>query len=218
MSTTAPTPITALPTAPSTASPSNFDALADAFIAALATLRTETNAISTVNYNNAVDAFNNAASAAVNAALAVAAGAAPLWVSGTTYTVGQAVISPTNLRAFRRKVGGAGTTDPVSDTTNWQAVSIGPVWITKTTTYTAIAGDAILADTSGGTFTITLPASPVDNDTVQWKDKVGTFGTNKLTFGRNGKNIMGSAADMDVSTSNLNGTLTFIAATNDWRF
>lgn len=72
MAQTAPTPISALPTAPSTSSPSTFAALADAFIAALATLRSETNAISTVNYNNAVDAYNNAVQVAADKATVAA--------------------------------------------------------------------------------------------------------------------------------------------------
>ena len=79
MAQTAPTPITVLPTAPSTSAPSTFAALADAFIASLAVLRTETNAISTVNYNNAVDAYNNSvladADATATAADAIATAA-----------------------------------------------------------------------------------------------------------------------------------------------
>ena len=35
------------------------------------------------------------------------------------------------------------------------------------TTYSAVVNDRILANTSGGAFTITLPASPIENDTVQ---------------------------------------------------
>jgi len=70
MAQTNPTAITALPTAPSIADPTNFAVLADAFVAALATLRTETNAISTVNYDNAVDAYNNAVIALAQAGIA----------------------------------------------------------------------------------------------------------------------------------------------------
>ena len=133
MSQTSPTAITALPAAPSTAAPSTFSSLADAFIAALATLRTETNSISTVNYNNAVDAYNNAvagaASAAAAAASSVAATAAAnvtKWVSGTTYAQGAGVWSPANYQSYRRKVAGAGTTDPSLDTANWALLGPGP--------------------------------------------------------------------------------------------
>lgn len=46
-------------------------------------------------------------------------GAAPLWVSGTTYAQGRVTISPTDWQTYVRKVAGAGSTDPASDATNW---------------------------------------------------------------------------------------------------
>lgn len=84
-------------------------------------------------YNNAVDAYNSALAAATqvdaataqaNAAAASAASAAAaagvaLWVSGTTYAAGACVYSPTDFQTYRRKAGGAGTTDPSADATNW---------------------------------------------------------------------------------------------------
>jgi len=44
------------------------------------------------------------------------------WVSGTTYQEGNVVWSPSDNQYYMRKNGttGAGTTDPSSDTTNWQ--------------------------------------------------------------------------------------------------
>jgi len=53
---------------------------------------------------------------------ALVAGAV-LWVSGTTYAVGDARYSPINLQTYRRKVAGAGITDPSLDLTNWAIVS-----------------------------------------------------------------------------------------------
>ena len=46
-----------------------------------------------------------------------------LWVSGTTYTIGDVRVSPTDLQSYRRKSNGAGTTDPKLDTTNWVSFS-----------------------------------------------------------------------------------------------
>ena len=45
-----------------------------------------------------------------------------LWVSGTTYAVGDVVWSPTNNKSYRRIIAGAGTTDPVSDAVNWSVI------------------------------------------------------------------------------------------------
>lgn len=55
-------------------------------------------------------------------AVSVAADAA-IWVSGTTYSIGNVVWSPTDYKAYRRKTNGAGTTDPSADGTNWELVS-----------------------------------------------------------------------------------------------
>ncbi len=74
MSVTAPTPISPLPTPPSTADAANFDTRADAFLGALPAMTTETNAVATNVYNNAVDAATNATNAAASAAIATAIG------------------------------------------------------------------------------------------------------------------------------------------------
>lgn len=70
MAQTAPTPADALPTPPSTSSPSTFDALADAFLGAFVTMRSQFNALATNVYNNAVDCYNNAIAAASSASTA----------------------------------------------------------------------------------------------------------------------------------------------------
>lgn len=70
----APTPITALPTPPSTADAANFDTRADAFLGALPLMTTETNAVADNVFDNATDAATNAANAAASAATAQAIG------------------------------------------------------------------------------------------------------------------------------------------------
>ena len=92
--------------------------------------------------------------------------------------------------------------------TSWQAV--------KTTTYTAAAGEGIFANTSGGAWTLTLPSSPTIGDEVAVVDYAGTFDTNNLTIGRNGKNIQGSAADLTVATERAGFTLVFTDNTQGW--
>jgi len=75
-------------------------------------------------------------------------------------------------------------------------------YTTKTTTYTAVANDYIYASTASGSFTITLPASPVAQDKVTIVDNTGNFEVNNLTVARNGKTIMGLAEDILLDVSN----------------
>lgn len=50
-----------------------------------------------------------------------AAGGDPqYWVSGTTCALGKTVRSPIDHQRYVRVVGGAGTTDPANDATNWR--------------------------------------------------------------------------------------------------
>jgi len=225
MSQTNPTPIDALPTAPSTSSPSTFAALADAFVAALATFRTQINTIATQTYNNAVDAYNSAVAAAASALTASAAAASSLananataWVSGATYAQGAVVWSLIDFLPYRRAIAGSGTTDPKNDPTNWVVQVAGdPQWTTITADPApAVAGSSYLCNTSSAAFTVTLPAAPTANDVVRIADYAGTFATNNLTIGRSALNIMGLAEDMVISTNNASITLQYIDASRGW--
>ncbi len=224
MAVTTPPTISALPTPPSTSDPATFDTRADAFMAALPTHTTETNAASANVYANAVDAASSASASASSAnaasssaATAVSAAGATIWVSGTTYAIGDVRYSPANQKIYRRKTSGAGTTDPSADSANWGIVSTDPQWVIKTTNYTAVAGDSLLVDTTSGAITITLPAAPAANDIVRFADYAGTWAVNKVTFGRNGLKIMGLSEDYDITTANLNGVMTYIDTTQGWK-
>lgn len=105
------------------------------------------------------------------------------------------------------------TTDGSSP--SWATVTTGTVFIAKTTTYTAVAGDTLLVDTSGGSFTITLPASPATGNTVYFQDAKGTWFTSPLTIGRNGQTIMGAAEDFTASSNNAGFGLVYNGS--DWR-
>ena len=74
----------------------------------------------------------------------------------------------------------------------------------------------VWADTSGGTWTLTLPASPQQGDKVRIVDVRGTFDTNNLTVSRNGSTIMGDAADMVVSTEGASFELIYSDSTRGW--
>jgi hypothetical protein len=129
--------ITPLPPAPEpTDSTAQFNAKAFSWVASLDDFTTETNALANnVNglqvqaQNSATAAASSATASAISAAnslaseqIATAATGAPIWVSGTTYSLGATVFSPINGRIYRRVVAGGGTTDPASDSTNWREI------------------------------------------------------------------------------------------------
>ena len=92
--------------------------------------------------------------------------------------------------------------------TEWQAV--------KTSNFTASAGQGVFANTTSGSFTVTLPASPSIGDEVSIKDYAGTFDTNALTIGRNSQPIEGVAADLTVSVERAGLTLAYSDSTQGW--
>jgi hypothetical protein len=92
-------------------------------------------------------------------------------------------------------------------------------WRAISAAETVQPGAQILADTSGGTLTITLPASPATGDEVTFVDSKYTFDTNAFTVGRNGSNITNAAADLVVSTEGAGFTLVYSGdATVGWTY
>jgi hypothetical protein len=92
-------------------------------------------------------------------------------------------------------------------------------WRAISAAETVQPGAQILADTSGGTLTITLPASPSTGDEVTFVDSKYTFDTNAFTVGRNGSNITNSAADLVVNTEGAGFTLVYSGdATVGWTY
>ncbi|MDP1664141.1 MAG: hypothetical protein Q8L79_03365 [Methylobacter sp.] len=112
-----------LPPEPNSGNPEPFAGMMDTFLAALAPFRSGMIALATNCYNNAMDAYDSAVSAAASLAGVVAAGAATEWISGSTYAYGVVVWSPIDFLSYRRKVAGAGTTDPSLDATNWATLN-----------------------------------------------------------------------------------------------
>lgn len=139
MAQTTPPTITAAPSpAPDRSARSTFSGRVDAFVTWISAAVAQFAAVATNVYNNAVDAYNSAVASASSAsasatsasASAVSASAssvasnAVLWVSGATVTQYSNVISPTNAKTYRRKTAtGSGTTDPISDPTNYEQIS-----------------------------------------------------------------------------------------------
>ncbi len=120
--------ITELPPAPDPAidSPSEFSQKAANSVLAQRALPGELNnfAIQANAVAADVSAKSITASSAAQLATAAAADVVTLvgvnaWISGTTYQKNVAVISQLNFQTYRRRVAGAGTTDPANDSTNW---------------------------------------------------------------------------------------------------
>jgi hypothetical protein len=86
-----------------------------------------------------------------------------------------------------------------------------------TTGQTATNGARIAADTTASAFTLTLPATPSNGDTIYILDYAGTFDTNNLTLGRNGSNIEGLAEDMTCNVEGSSFKLVYTGATNGWQ-
>ena len=78
---------------------------------------------------------------------------------------------------------------------------------------TVTAGAGVLANTTSGAFTITLPASPATGNQVLIVDSASTFGTNNLTVGRNGSTISGIADDLALDISGITVTLVYNGST-----
>ena len=89
--------------------------------------------------------------------------------------------------------------------TTWTSAAVpagGLTYVYKTANYTAVDKEGVLADTTGGAFTVTLPATPATGAQVVVADAGGLWGTNNLTVGRNGSTIAELAEDL---VCNING-------------
>jgi hypothetical protein len=106
-----------------------------------------------------------------------------------------------------------------SDGTNIYKGSEEKVWRAITSAETVQPGAQILANTNGGAFTLTLPASPSAGDEVSVIDQGYDFNTNALTIGRNSSNIANAAADLVVNTQGAGFTLVYSGdATTGWTY
>ena len=142
-------PISALPASPSRQDPANFADEADAFLGALPTFQGETNTAGTYIDGKAAQVETDSDAAAADAAIASAAATAAqqaanaaLWVTGTAYTVGINVFSPTDFLTYRSKSNFTSNTDPISDPTNWLLIASTSLPLTGGTLTGALGGTA----------------------------------------------------------------------------
>jgi hypothetical protein len=124
---------------------------------------------------------------------------------GTTITLGQS--GDTVSLASGASQTGFGRTGTV----DWQTGSI------KTTTFTAANGEGYFANTSGGAFTMNLPAGVVGN-IVSVVDYTNTFDTYNLTIAADGsEKIGGDTFDATLSTAGQSVTFVYVDAVEGWK-
>lgn len=84
--------------------------------------------------------------------------------------------------------------------------------------FNASVNDRILANTSGGSFTITLPnvSTLLLNDTIQIIDVGGVAATNPITVGRNGAKIQNITDDLTIDVNGSIITLIYTGSTFGW--
>lgn len=87
-------------------------------------------------------------------------------------------------------------------------------WSKKIANYTAVSGDRLICDTSGGSFNITLPATPATGDYVELTDGSDWFTTN-LTVLRNGSTIEGATNDVLLNVKGI--TVYFVYDGTTWQ-
>ena len=82
--------------------------------------------------------------------------------------------------------------------------------------YTAQVNDRIVC-TNGG-FTITLPAAAdlVVNDTIQFIDATGVFGSSNVTLARNSNKIQNLNEDLTLNINNTALTLVWTGSSYGW--
>jgi hypothetical protein len=157
-------------------------------------------------YNNGTDvvtAVDHIPSLTLGAALPVASGG----TGATTLTANNVVIG-NGTSAVQFVAPGTSGNLLTSNGTTWTSAVPAPGGIeyeVKTANYTAADKEGILADTSGGAFTVTLPATPATGAQVIVADPTGDWDTNNLTIDRNGKTISGVAEDLvcDISGASV---------------
>jgi len=123
---------------------------------------------------------------------------------GTTITLGAS--GDTISLASGASQSGFGRTGTV----DWQTGSI------KTTTFTAVNGEGYFVDTSGGAFTVNLPAG-VAGAIVSVADYAATWQTNNLTVSPNGTDKIGSVnSDIILNTEGQSVTFVYVDSTQGW--
>ena len=105
-----------------------------------------------------------------------------------------------------------------SDGTNIVKTNEYRKWRTLTAAETIQAGAKLFIDTTGGAFTVTLPASPAVGDEVHFIDSRFNFDSAALTVGRNSSKIANATSDLVVNTEGAGFGLVFSGSNVGWTY
>jgi hypothetical protein len=111
----------------------------------------------------------------------------------------------------------------VASSSDWEVYSplVGNVdWRVRTLTATATAvdHDELMCDTSGGSFTINLPASPTEGTRVRFKDSTANFEMHPLSIATtDGASIEGFVSPFEFDVERTWAELVYVSASDNWQ-
>jgi len=82
---------------------------------------------------------------------------------------------------------------------------------------TITAGTGVFANTTGGAFVLTLPASPSAGDFAAIKDYASTFASNNITVNRNGSKIDGFTNNVALNVTGQSVAFIYVDSTQGWK-
>ena len=139
---------------------------------------------------------------------------------GTTTTIGSGASNPIVVDGSAVTLGRCGGTVALASgatqtgfgrtgTVDWQTTP-------KTATFTAVSGEGYFCNTSGGAFTVNLPAG-VAGAIVSLADYAATWQTNSVTVTPNGTDKIGSQNEnASLNTEGQSVTFVFVDSTQGW--
>ena len=140
--------------------------------------------------------------------LKYASGTASMAVAGTDYQA--PLVSGSNIRTVNGNTL-LGSTD---------LVILGGLATTavKTTAYSAVVNDMVRVNSSGGAFTVTLPAAPADGDKIGFNDIANVCATNPVLIAAAGsKTVEGDATGMNLDLNGAYAVLMYNSSTANWK-
>jgi hypothetical protein len=178
-------------------------------------------AIVGTGYANVTTSVNSAAHTVGTAFIANATGVYHTGVvNAASHTVGTNFIANTTQLTTTVPFSANGSTGTYGYVLTSNGATGSPYWAvppvsafaTKSANYTAVNGDRLLCNTAAGTFTITLPASPITGAAILIYD-ISNFSTNPLTIARNASTIEGIADDFSLDIGQTRSELVYDGGT-----